>query len=201
MGGSSGEAVKPSLASAAVSPAAASGPAAKVSAMAASASEPPGASTAFGANRRRPGMRPRAPPRVRTSGSGERDSTIPVTTRNTTPDTATRNNAPMEPREPNRNSSVAQSTSMATATPTTAAPKAQALVRSTSRPRRCPRTRRSSSAPMMAPAMKPKPLAAASSTTTSWRSEASTGASIDSSTLTMVMPKMMNVGVHASSRA
>ena len=54
---------------------------------------------------------------------------------------------------------------------------------------------------MMAPAMKPKPLAAASSTTTSWRSEASTGASIDSSTLTMVMPKMMNVGVHASSRA
>ncbi len=94
-----------------------------------------------------------------------------------------------------------QRTAKITATPTSAAATAHTEVRSTSSALRVPSLRRSSSAPMSAPATKPKPLAAPSSTTTWFGSCAMYGASADSRIFVPVMPAMMNVGVHASSRA
>ena len=158
-----------------------------------------------------PGMRCSARPRFCTSGSFERDSTRPVTTRKRMPSSATsmrlpRLGAPMSrPSACGKCSPATSRTSQrvpnTTATPTTAAPAAHTEVRSTSRARSVPSLRRSSSAPMSAPATKPKPLAAPSSTTTWLGSRAMCGASADSSTFVPVMPAMMKVGVHASSRA
>ena len=157
------------------------------------------------------GMRCRARPRFCTSGSLERDSTRPVTTTNSRPSRTTsmrlpRLGAPMRrPRAWGRcrpaTSRSSQRTPKITATPTSAAATAQMEVRSTSLERRVPSLRRSSSAPMSAPATKPKPFAAPSSTTTWLGSCAMYGASADSRIFVPVMPAMMNVGVHASSRA
>ena len=85
--------------------------------------------------------------------------------------------------------------------PTIAEPSAQEEVRITEAISSVPSLRRSRNAPITAPAMKPKPLAAASRITTEEVLTAIIGVTSESTTFVAVMPAMINVGVHASSRA
>ncbi len=66
---------------------------------------------------------------------------------------------------------------------------------------RSPRLRCSRKPPMNAPAMNATPFAAPSRITTCWLSAATSGVSADSAIFTPVMPRMIQVGVQACSRA
>ena len=94
-----------------------------------------------------------------------------------------------------------KSSARATATPTREARRAMTDALMIFLLPRWPSLRRRSTVPITAPATNPKPLAAPRRTTTLRVEVATSGASIDSRTLVSVMPAMIHVGVHASSRA
>ena len=136
--------------------------------------------------RPRPGMRVSARPRFCTSGSFERESTRPVAMRKRMPRIATSMRKPSEGRpisEPSARGTLMPATSRTsqrmrnvTAMPIRPAPAAHSEVRMIVAASSVPSLRRSRNAPMSAPAMNPKPLAAPSSTTTDWVESATMGA-------------------------
>ena len=148
-----------------------------------------------------PGMRRSACARFCTSGRLERLSTRPVAMTKTTPTMTRWRTMSSGPIGSGRMRSSRKLSAPATTRPARPAPVAHRVVSVTALPPRLPSFRLSRNAPMTAPATKPKPFAAPRMITTCEVLLATIGASSESTTLVKVMPAMMKVGVHASSRA